>query len=146
MLMNGTWSLLAYAMTRRESGYRARLCGELVSASFSPPAPHVAGKQYGIAVYPACSGLEASVWGIMLEVGHMLAALRGRHHPSVPKPADLGLMPASTFKRMLNPSEEVSRRRFVTQKASRSLRRGPVEGEPCHIVPDHRGVQTPSAQ
>ena len=53
----------------------------------------------------------------MLVAGRMLAALRGRHHPSVPKPADLGVVPASTFKRMLNPSEEVSRRRFVTHRS-----------------------------
>ena len=52
-LMNGTWSLLAYAMISPRDRLSCSPTCELVSASFSPPVPQVAGKQYGIAVYPA---------------------------------------------------------------------------------------------
>lgn len=58
---NGTWPLLGYTMITPPSSVcnaAAPTC-DLASASFSPPVPQVAGKQYAIAVYPT---YVAQVW------------------------------------------------------------------------------------
>jgi len=52
---DATWSLLGYTMItppEQSSSWCSPTC-QLVSASFSPPIPQIAGKQYAIAVYPA---------------------------------------------------------------------------------------------